>query len=108
MLDRLTASATNINAAVLVSFDLGGSDYAGSGKVNDLEQRLQYCVLDRTNLTLDIFAQRAKSHEGKLQVELVQLEHLAAHLVRGRTHLERQRSGVGLRDPGETQLKADS
>lgn len=107
MLDCPTGSITNINAAVLVSFDLGGSDYAGSGKVDDLEQRLQCRVLDRTNLILDIFAQRAKSHEGKLQVKLTRLEHLATHLVRDRTHLERQKNGIGLRDPGETQLETD-
>jgi len=64
-------------------------------------------VLDRTGLILDIFAQRARSHEGKLQVELAQLEHLATRLVRGWTHLERQRGGIGLRGPGETQLETD-
>lgn len=107
--------------------------YAGSGKVDEiataleqtgaslvifnhnlspaqqrnLEQRLQCRVLDRTSLILDIFAQRAKSHEGKLQVELAQLEHLATRLVRGWTHLERQKGGIGLRGPGETQLETD-
>lgn len=64
-------------------------------------------VIDRTSLILDIFAQRAKSHEGKLQVELAQLEHLATRLVRGWTHLERQKGGIGLRGPGETQLETD-
>jgi len=64
-------------------------------------------VLDRTGLILDIFAQRARSHEGKLQVELAQLEHLSTRLVRGWTHLERQRGGIGLRGPGETQLETD-
>jgi GTP-binding protein HflX len=64
-------------------------------------------VLDRTGLILDIFAQRAHSHEGKLQVELAQLDHLATRLVRGWTHLERQRGGIGLRGPGETQLETD-
>jgi GTP-binding protein HflX len=64
-------------------------------------------VLDRSGLILDIFAQRARSHEGKLQVELAQLEHLATRLVRGWTHLERQRGGIGLRGPGETQLETD-
>jgi GTP-binding protein HflX len=64
-------------------------------------------VLDRTGLILDIFAQRARSHEGKLQVELAQLDHLATRLVRGWTHLERQRGGIGLRGPGETQLETD-
>jgi GTP-binding protein HflX len=64
-------------------------------------------VLDRTGLILDIFAQRARSHEGKLQVELAQLEHLSTRLVRGWTHLERQKGGIGLRGPGETQLETD-
>jgi GTPase len=73
----------------------------------NLEQRLECRVVDRTTLILDIFAQRAKSHEGKLQVELAQLEHLATRLVRGWTHLERQRGGIGLRGPGETQLETD-
>src|SRR5690606_37611533 len=61
-------------------------------------------IVDRTSLILDIFAQRAKSHEGKLQVELAQLEYLSTRLVRGWTHLERQKGGIGLRGPGETQL----
>src|SRR5688500_4511026 len=73
----------------------------------NLEQRLKRRVIDRTSLILDIFAQRAKSHEGKLQVELAQLEHLATRLVRGWTHLERQKGGIGLRGPGETQLETD-
>jgi len=64
-------------------------------------------VLDRTTLILDIFAQRARSREGKLQVELAQLRHLATRLVRGWTHLERQRGGIGMRGPGETQLETD-
>ena len=63
--------------------------------------------MDRTELILDIFARRARSHEGKLQVELAQLEHLATRLVRGWTHLERQKGGIGLRGPGETQLETD-
>ena len=73
----------------------------------NLTNRLQCPVIDRTSLILDIFAQRAKSHEGKLQVELAQLEHLATKLVRGWTHLERQKGGIGLRGPGETQLETD-
>lgn len=73
----------------------------------NLEQRLGCRVIDRTSLILDIFAQRARSHEGKLQVELAQLEHLATRLVRGWTHLERQKGGIGLRGPGETQLETD-
>jgi GTP-binding protein HflX len=64
-------------------------------------------VIDRTALILDIFAQRARSHEGKLQVELAQLEHLSTRLVRGWTHLERQKGGIGLRGPGEKQLETD-
>ncbi|HLP31172.1 MAG TPA: ribosome rescue GTPase HflX, partial [Geothrix sp.] len=73
----------------------------------NLEKLLQCRVLDRTGLILDIFAQRARSHEGKLQVELAQLRHLSTRLVRGWTHLERQRGGIGLRGPGETQLETD-
>ncbi len=73
----------------------------------NLEKRLNCRVVDRTSLILDIFAQRARSHEGKLQVELAQLEHLATRLVRGWTHLERQKGGIGLRGPGETQLETD-
>ena len=74
----------------------------------NLERHLGCRVVDRTGLILDIFAQRARSHEGKLQVELAQLKHLATRLVRGWTHLERQRGGsIGLRGPGETQLEID-
>jgi GTP-binding protein HflX len=73
----------------------------------NLETALQCRVLDRTGLILDIFAQRAQSFEGKLQVELAQLKHLSTRLVRGWTHLERQKGGIGLRGPGETQLETD-
>ncbi|PCI23084.1 MAG: GTPase HflX [Piscirickettsiaceae bacterium] len=73
----------------------------------NLEEVLQVRVLDRTSLILDIFAQRAQSFEGKLQVELAQLQHLSTRLVRGWTHLERQKGGIGLRGPGETQLETD-
>jgi GTP-binding protein HflX len=73
----------------------------------NLERELNCRVVDRTSLILDIFAQRARSHEGKLQIELAQLEHLATRLVRGWTHLERQKGGIGLRGPGETQLETD-
>ena len=73
----------------------------------NLEKAVACRVLDRTGLILDIFAQRARSHEGKLQVELAQLEHLSTRLVRGWTHLERQKGGIGLRGPGETQLEVD-
>ena len=73
----------------------------------NLERRLQCRVIDRTSLILDIFARRAQSAEGKLQVELAQLQHLSTRLVRGWTHLERQRGGVGMRGPGEKQLETD-
>ncbi len=73
----------------------------------NLEARLQCRVTDRTSLILDIFAQRARTHEGKLQVELAQLQHMSTRLVRGWTHLERQKGGIGLRGPGETQLETD-
>lgn len=73
----------------------------------NLEKLTSCRVLDRTGLILDIFAQRARSAEGKLQVELAQLEHLSTRLVRGWTHLERQKGGIGLRGPGETQLEVD-
>jgi GTP-binding protein HflX len=87
---------------VLVNFPLS------PGQERNLEKILQRRVLDRTGLILDIFAQRAHSHEGKLQVELAQLKHMATRLIRGWTHLERQRGGsIGLRGPGETQLETD-
>ncbi len=73
----------------------------------NLEKILGCRVLDRTELILDIFAQRARTFEGKLQVELAQLQHLSSRLVRGWTHLERQKGGIGLRGPGETQLETD-
>ncbi|SHE29532.1 GTP-binding protein HflX [Modicisalibacter ilicicola DSM 19980] len=73
----------------------------------NLERALKCRVLDRTGLILDIFAQRARTHEGKLQVELAQLEYMSTRLVRGWTHLERQKGGIGLRGPGETQLETD-
>ena len=73
----------------------------------NLEQLCKCRVLDRTSLILDIFAQRARTHEGKLQVELAQLKHISTRLVRGWTHLERQKGGIGLRGPGETQLETD-
>ncbi len=73
----------------------------------NLEKVCECRVLDRTSLILDIFAQRARTHEGKLQVELAQLRHLSTRLVRGWTHLERQKGGIGLRGPGETQLETD-
>ncbi len=86
---------------VLVNHDLSPA------QERNLEKVVGCRVLDRTGLILDIFAQRARSHEGKMQVELAQLEHLATRLVRGWTHLERQKGGIGLRGPGETQLETD-
>ncbi|MDC9587968.1 GTPase HflX [Xenorhabdus sp. XENO-10] len=73
----------------------------------NLERLCQCRVVDRTGVILDIFAQRARTHEGKLQVELAQLRHLSTRLIRGWTHLERQKGGIGLRGPGETQLESD-
>ena len=78
-----------------------------AGQQRNLENALACRVIDRSALILDIFAQRAKTHEGKLQVELAQLQHLATRLVRGWTHLERQKGGIGLRGPGEKQLETD-
>ncbi|MEZ5593013.1 MAG: ribosome rescue GTPase HflX [Gammaproteobacteria bacterium] len=86
---------------VIVNHDLSPS------QERNLERLLQCRVLDRSGLILDIFAQRARSFEGKLQVELAQLQHLSTRLVRGWTHLERQKGGIGLRGPGETQLETD-
>ncbi len=86
---------------VLVSQQLSAS------QERNLEKKLECRVLDRTTLILDIFAQRARTYEGKLQVELAQLRHLSTRLVRGWTHLERQKGGIGLRGPGETQLETD-
>jgi len=91
------------NGAKLVIFD----HELSPAQERNLEKALQCRVVDRVSLILDIFAQRARSHEGKLQVELAQLEHLATRLVRGWTHLERQRGGIGMRGPGETQLETD-
>ena len=73
----------------------------------NVEKLAQCRVLDRTGLILDIFAQRAHTHEGKLQVELAQLRYMSTRLIRGWTHLERQKGGIGLRGPGETQLELD-
>lgn len=86
---------------VLVNHDISPA------QERNLERALQCRVLDRTGLILDIFAQRARSFEGKLQVELAQLSHMASRLVRGWSHLERQQGGIGLRGPGETQLELD-
>lgn len=93
---------------VALGADLVVFDHALSpSQERNLEAVLKCRVLDRTGLILDIFAQRARSFEGKLQVELAQLRHLATRLVRGWTHLERQKGGIGLRGPGETQLETD-
>ncbi|NYS59274.1 ribosome rescue GTPase HflX [Vreelandella salicampi] len=89
--------------AELVIFNHGLSP----SQQRNLEHELKCRVLDRTGLILDIFAQRARTHEGKLQVELAQLEYMSTRLVRGWTHLERQKGGIGLRGPGETQLETD-
>jgi GTPase len=97
------AEAVTAHKAELVVFN---HDLSPSQERN-LEKLFQCRVLDRTGLILDIFAQRARSHEGKLQVELAQLQHLATRLVRGWSHLERQKGGIGLRGPGETQLETD-
>lgn len=78
-----------------------------AGQQRNLEQLCQCRVLDRTGLILDIFAQRARTFEGKLQVEIAQLQYLSTRLIRGWTHLERQKGGIGLRGPGETQLETD-
>lgn len=78
-----------------------------AGQERNLEQLLKCRVLDRTGLILDIFALRARSFEGKLQVELAMLKHMSTRLIRGWTHLERQAGGIGLRGPGETQLESD-
>ena len=91
------------NGAELVIFDHALTP----AQERNLETFLRCRVVDRTGLILDIFAQRARSFEGKLQVELAQLRHLSTRLVRGWTHLERQRGGIGLRGPGETQLETD-
>ena len=95
--------ALQVHAAELVIFNHALSP----SQERNLERALECRVLDRTGLILDIFAQRARTHEGKLQVELAQLEYMSTRLVRGWTHLERQAGGIGLRGPGETQLETD-
>ncbi|HEY1283350.1 MAG TPA: ribosome rescue GTPase HflX [Steroidobacteraceae bacterium] len=97
---RDVASAANADV-ILVDHALSPS------QERNLEEHTGRRVLDRNTLILDIFAQRARSHEGKLEVELAQLKHLSSRLVRGWTHLERQKGGIGLRGPGETQLETD-
>jgi len=101
---RASQDVESDDDVLLVAFN---HDLSPSQQRN-LERHLRAKVLDRTGLILDIFAQRAKSHEGKLQVELAQLEHLSTRLVRGWTHLERQKGGIGVRGgPGEKQLELD-
>ncbi len=102
-LEEVKAAAEAVGAdLILINHQLS------PGQERNLEKILERRVVDRTGLILDIFAQRANSHDGKLQVELAQLKHLATRLVRGWTHLERQRGGsIGLRGPGETQLETD-
>jgi GTP-binding protein HflX len=96
------------DAVVLHQADLVVFNHALSpAQERNLEREIECRVIDRTSLILDIFAQRAQSSDGKLQVELAQLDHLATRLVRGWTHLERQKGGIGLRGPGETQLETD-
>ena len=97
------ATAVNANDVDLVIFNHGLSP----AQERNLERIIQRRVIDRTTLILDIFARRAKSAEGILQVELAQLAHLSTRLIRGWTHLERQKGGIGLRGPGETQLETD-
>lgn len=101
--DEIAARLAEADASVVVF------DHALSAiQQRNLQQRWSAPVVDRTELILEIFAQRARSHEGKLQVELARLEHLSARLVRGWSHLERQRGGIGVRGgPGETQLELD-
>ena len=95
--------AARANAADVVLIDHALSP----SQERNLEKLIERRVLDRNGLILDIFAQRARSFEGKLEVELAQLKHIASRLVRGWTHLERQKGGIGLRGPGETQLESD-
>lgn len=133
---KMLASSAGVNTLAVVTASRGKPDpkyFVGTGKAEEIQQTvvaleanvvifnhalspsqekslealLKCRVLDRTTLILDIFAQRARTHEGNLQVELAQLKHLSTRLVRGWTHLERQKGGIGLRGPGETQLETD-
>lgn len=100
--DEIAALAASVGADIVIfNHDLSAAQQ------RNLERILTRRVIDRTALILDIFALRARSHEGKLQVELAQLQHLLTRLVRGWTHLERQKGGIGLRGPGEKQLETD-
>jgi GTPase len=101
-LDEICSAVKSSNAELVIfNHNLSPS------QERNIEAELKCRVLDRTGLILDIFAQRARTHEGKLQVELAQLQHLSSRLIRGWTHLERQKGGIGLRGPGETQLESD-
>lgn len=101
-LDEIKAAVASTGAeVVLFNHSLSPS------QERNVERAVECRVLDRTGLILDIFAQRARTHEGKLQVELAQLQYQSTRLVRGWTHLERQKGGIGLRGPGETQLETD-
>ncbi len=100
--DEVRAAAEENSADIILV------DHALSpSQERNLEKLTGRRVLDRNGLILDIFAQRARSFEGKLEVELAQLKHIASRLVRGWTHLERQAGGIGMRGPGETQLETD-
>ena len=101
-LEEITSSLA-VNEADVVLFNHALSP----SQQRNLESALKCRVIDRTGVILDIFAQRARTHEGKLQVELAQLEYMSTRLIRGWTHLERQKGGIGLRGPGETQLETD-
>lgn len=101
-LDEVLASKKSFEADLVIC-----SSTLSPSQERNIEKHLKCRVLDRAGLILDIFAQRARSFEGKLQVELAQLRHLSTRLVRGWTHLERQKGGIGLRGPGETQLESD-
>ena len=100
--DEIRSAALESNADVII-FNCSLTP----AQERNLERFLDFRVIDRIGLFLDVFAQRALSYEGKLQVELAQLEHLTTRLIRGWTHLERQKGGIGLRGPGETQLETD-
>ncbi len=100
--DEITMQAEQLNADVVIF-----NHPLTPAQERNLENHTKVRVIDRIGLILDIFAQRARSYEGKLQVELAQLQHLSTRLIRGWTHLERQKGGIGLRGPGETQLETD-
>ena len=100
--DEIRKTADRSNTDVIIF-----NRFLTPAQERNLERFFNIRVIDRIGLILDIFAQRALSYEGKLQVELAQLQHLTTRLIRGWTHLERQKGGIGLRGPGETQLESD-